>query len=553
MKKIIFLMFGLLLLVGMSGCLPTKPKSQLPNPASVKCEKNGGTIEIIDSKEGQWGLCTFKDGSICAQWAYYYGECEKGQCFKECRYEDTAKEGIYNSCTGRLIKLGKCEEPLTGVKGHIPNPASEKCIENGGSLEIHEGPKGEWGLCTFKDGSICEEWDYYNGECKKGECFKVCKNINTFNEGWYNSCTGNVIEYTICSDTTDLEMPNPASVKCIEDGGSLVTFKDPNGDQTSICIFKDGSFCYQWDYYNGDCDKGECYRKCKFPGTDSEGWYNSCTGDLMQYTDCSDFPSMPNPASIQCIENKGTLETYESPEGEWNLCVFPDESICEEWKYYYGECSKGECFKECRNIGTYSEGWYNSCNGNLIEFTICSKEEEKKEESKPLKGISDNAAKKCEYNNGKIMTLGNYEICVYADNTFCKLSALDNDTCNPGDCKILCKKVGSKSEGWYDCNGNLIAYDMCKGMEYPMENTEKVEKCVNAQNYKKLEFTDWPSDEAICVYQDNSICNLTEFYNNECKPGQCWKECKFIGTRSEGWYNSCNGNLIEYTFCSNER
>jgi putative hemolysin len=47
----------------------------------------------------------------------------------------------------------------------LPNPASVYCEDQGGNLIIKEGPDGQYGECTLKDGTICEEWSYYRGEC----------------------------------------------------------------------------------------------------------------------------------------------------------------------------------------------------------------------------------------------------------------------------------------------------------------------------------------------------------------------------------------------------
>jgi putative hemolysin len=49
----------------------------LPNPASVYCEQQGGEIDIrTDSDGGQYGVCIFKDGSECDEWAFFRGECQ---------------------------------------------------------------------------------------------------------------------------------------------------------------------------------------------------------------------------------------------------------------------------------------------------------------------------------------------------------------------------------------------------------------------------------------------------------------------------------------------
>jgi putative hemolysin len=47
----------------------------------------------------------------------------------------------------------------------LPNPASAFCEEQGGRLEIRTADEGEYGVCVFADGSECDEWSFYRGEC----------------------------------------------------------------------------------------------------------------------------------------------------------------------------------------------------------------------------------------------------------------------------------------------------------------------------------------------------------------------------------------------------
>lgn len=55
------------------------PQANMPNPASVYCEENGGMLEIVTASDGsQSGVCTFLDGSTCDEWAYFHGECKPG-------------------------------------------------------------------------------------------------------------------------------------------------------------------------------------------------------------------------------------------------------------------------------------------------------------------------------------------------------------------------------------------------------------------------------------------------------------------------------------------
>jgi putative hemolysin len=49
---------------------------------------------------------------------------------------------------------------------NMPNPASVFCAQHGNKLEIHTAADGsQSGVCVFPDGSACDEWDYYRGEC----------------------------------------------------------------------------------------------------------------------------------------------------------------------------------------------------------------------------------------------------------------------------------------------------------------------------------------------------------------------------------------------------
>jgi uncharacterized protein len=48
----------------------------------------------------------------------------------------------------------------------LPNPASEHCVEQGGRLDIRENTgDDQYGVCVFDDGSECDEWAFYRGDC----------------------------------------------------------------------------------------------------------------------------------------------------------------------------------------------------------------------------------------------------------------------------------------------------------------------------------------------------------------------------------------------------
>lgn len=50
---------------------PTTDSTGMPNPASVYCEEQGGTVEIVDEPAGQVGYCNLPDGTRIDEWEYY--------------------------------------------------------------------------------------------------------------------------------------------------------------------------------------------------------------------------------------------------------------------------------------------------------------------------------------------------------------------------------------------------------------------------------------------------------------------------------------------------
>jgi putative hemolysin len=59
------------------------------------------------------------------------------------------------------------DNPATDMpQANMPNPASVYCEQNGNKLEIHTAVDGsQSGICVFPDGSTCDEWAYFRGEC----------------------------------------------------------------------------------------------------------------------------------------------------------------------------------------------------------------------------------------------------------------------------------------------------------------------------------------------------------------------------------------------------
>ena len=109
----------------------------MPNPASKYCRDRGYQVEMRTDASGTTGYCVFPDGSECEEWAYYRGEC------------------------------GPADTTFDSPVG-LPNPASQHCLDQGHELEMRTEANGTAGYCIFPDGTECEEWAFYRGECAPG-------------------------------------------------------------------------------------------------------------------------------------------------------------------------------------------------------------------------------------------------------------------------------------------------------------------------------------------------------------------------------------------------
>jgi putative hemolysin len=74
----------------------------------------------------------------------------------------------------------KTETPVPTGTNEIPNPATVFCKENSGTSEMRQAADGSIaGFCLFSDGSECDEWTYFRGECKVGDSLKTNEVVET--------------------------------------------------------------------------------------------------------------------------------------------------------------------------------------------------------------------------------------------------------------------------------------------------------------------------------------------------------------------------------------
>ena len=116
---------------------PFESPLNMPNPASKFCRDQGYQLEMRTDASGTTGYCVFPDGGECEEWAFYRGEC------------------------------GPADTTFDSPVG-LPNPASQHCLDQGYELEMRNAAGGTAGYCLFPDGTECEEWAFYRGECTPG-------------------------------------------------------------------------------------------------------------------------------------------------------------------------------------------------------------------------------------------------------------------------------------------------------------------------------------------------------------------------------------------------
>jgi putative hemolysin len=110
-------------------------QTQLANPASQNCVRQGGALKIERRPDGgQYGVCVFTDNYQCEEWALLRGECPKN--------------GLR-------------------VTGYV-TPAGRYCAITGGRYTVvTESAAGETGVCSLPGGKACDAKAYYAGTCSR--------------------------------------------------------------------------------------------------------------------------------------------------------------------------------------------------------------------------------------------------------------------------------------------------------------------------------------------------------------------------------------------------
>jgi len=92
-------------------------------------------------------------------------------------FEQTVALDVYGlSADTYIVDVNKVRETFTLQVDNapsevgLPNPASTYCEAQGYRVEIRTDDQGnQYGVCVFPDGSECDEWAFYRGECGPSE------------------------------------------------------------------------------------------------------------------------------------------------------------------------------------------------------------------------------------------------------------------------------------------------------------------------------------------------------------------------------------------------
>ena len=305
----------------------TAPKQGLANPASENCVEQGGTLSIQERGDGgQYGICLFEDNRQCEEWALLRGDCPAG--------------GLK-------------------VTGYI-TPAAQYCVITGGAYVItgESNTEDEQGTCTFKNGAICDVWDYYNGACTA------------------ETTAGEWQTYTNAEVGFSVQMPPAWSQDTLPDqnegaihgmaftgpeggvevywgtgcGGACPTGTEPvqmAQGEVAACHATNSDGTEVWSQIGYEVSGGNSFSVRAYTN-DAQP---SSRDLVLQVLSTLTFmpPEQPpagatiaNPASQYCVDQGGTLEIEERGDGgQIGVCYFEDNRQCEEWALLNGDCPVG--------------------------------------------------------------------------------------------------------------------------------------------------------------------------------------------------------------------
>jgi putative hemolysin len=117
----------------------------------------GGVKFAVLGQVGEGGIfLAYKDNDV---WKLAFDGNGMISCpeMAELNFPEDMTLGCYNETGGEVKPTAQ-----------LPNPASVNCVNKGGKSEIRTGEDGgQYGVCIFPNGSECEEWALFRGDCER--------------------------------------------------------------------------------------------------------------------------------------------------------------------------------------------------------------------------------------------------------------------------------------------------------------------------------------------------------------------------------------------------
>lgn len=132
---------------------------------------------------------------------------------------------LYN-CSGSSVETGNENSTIPDADDSVglANPASTYCEEQGGTLEIRTDADGnQYGVCVFDDGSECEEWAFFRGECQPGNSDNSPSSDDLIDIIWTQADSPITIEFTTDGQVSGQASCNSYFGSYTLDGGSLIS------------------------------------------------------------------------------------------------------------------------------------------------------------------------------------------------------------------------------------------------------------------------------------------------------------------------------------------
>ena len=341
--------------------------------------------EPVQLAQGELPACHVTNSDGTETWSQIGYEVGGGNSFSVRAYTGNAEPSSHNLVLQVLATLTFMPPAQPQGGAAIANPASENCVKQGGTLEIRDETGGQVGYCIFADGSECEEWAFFRGECAPGKATAVPPAGTpaasaTIQPLPTEVCNGQAQAMAHALDViaaTQSDAPISDPVTGASGTGCMATvtgtgeqFSSPDavvktlgamlveqGWTADPMLAAGGPNAIDEGYRKGDqiCWAGAGWQADDSANCPKDQPVSACTVTPAQqnYTitlNCGVEASqrraaavgMANPASVNCTEQGGTLSIVTRGDGgQYGICTFADNRQCEEWALLRGDCPAG--------------------------------------------------------------------------------------------------------------------------------------------------------------------------------------------------------------------